>query len=147
MIPLAECKHGWTYRIRSRNLSFGVFNKETEGFVGIRSKFDDLYLFTEFHWETGAPHGMVSPLEAIEECPVKDLREDFGPRCVDCEGAVHFIRNDRHGSGTGDWMHVVEPEGCPNKGPLNGSDRWGSTQNGPLFDYLKKVGRVLRANS
>jgi hypothetical protein len=74
-IPLEKCKHGHLYRIHSRNLELGVFNERTKGFVGIREKFWKLYLFTEYHADTGAPFGTVHPLEEIEECPVKNVRE------------------------------------------------------------------------
>jgi hypothetical protein len=72
-IPLTECKHGYLYRISSRNLAFGVFNENSQGFVGIREKFGNRYLFTEFHWDTGAPFGTVHPKELLEECPITDL--------------------------------------------------------------------------
>jgi hypothetical protein len=42
--------HRRVYRIHSRNLVVGVWNKTTEGFVGIRTKFNDSYLFTEYEW-------------------------------------------------------------------------------------------------
>lgn len=76
MIPLEECKHGWLYRIDARNFSFGVFNEDSKGFIGVRYKFGHEYLFTEFHWDTGAPFGTVCPQECLEECPIKDLSED-----------------------------------------------------------------------
>ncbi|MFA5419826.1 MAG: hypothetical protein WC341_15340 [Bacteroidales bacterium] len=68
-IPLSECKHGGLYRIFSRNLSFGVFNQHNSGFIGIREKFGNYYLFTEFHYDTGAPFGTVSPTEYLEDYP------------------------------------------------------------------------------
>ena len=74
-IKLDSCKHGYTYRISSRNLSFGVYNEEKQGFVGIRTKFGDRYLFTEYHYDTGAPFGTVCPKEELEKCPIEDLEE------------------------------------------------------------------------
>ena len=68
-IPLAECKHGGLYRIFSRNLSLGVFNKPSQGFIGIREKFGHHYLFTEYHWDTGPPFGTVHPKELLEMVP------------------------------------------------------------------------------
>ena len=68
-IKLEDCKHGHLYRIFSRNLSLGVFDKACSGFVGIRTKFGHRYLFCEFHYDTGAPFGTVNPLEEIEQCP------------------------------------------------------------------------------
>jgi len=62
VIPLSECVKGRLYKIKSRNLLYGVFDGR-DGFIGIRGKFEDEYLFREFHWETGAPHGTVSPVK------------------------------------------------------------------------------------
>ena len=67
-IPLDQCKHGFLYRITSRNLNTGVYNAKTKGFIGIREKFGDLYLFTEYHWDLGPPHGTVRPIEILEKC-------------------------------------------------------------------------------
>lgn len=75
-IALAHCKDQWLYRIRSRNLILGVFRKDQNGFVGIREKFGYEYLFVEFHWDTGEPHGTVKPLEPLERCPIANLDED-----------------------------------------------------------------------
>lgn len=74
-IPLSECVHGGLYRIHARNFSLGVFNEKQQGFVGIRTKFDHRYLFTEYHYDTGAPFGTVSPKELLEQCPLEDVSE------------------------------------------------------------------------
>ena len=68
-ITLEECKHGGLYRIDSRNLSFGVFNKPSQGFIGIREKFSLEYLFTELHYDIGPPYGTVHPIEFLEMYP------------------------------------------------------------------------------
>lgn len=143
-IPISECRHGWTYKIHSRNLILGVFNSETKGFVGIREKFGDLFLFTESHCDTGAPHGTVHPEKEIEECPIKDLRESFAPICFKCKGRVEWIRNDKHGPATGDWEHVADvPEGCTKS--VNANNTWGSPSNQPLFDYLENVEKKIQS--
>ena len=81
MIPLEECKHRGLYKIQARNFSYGVFNKNQNGFVGIREKFSRKFLFTEFHHDTGPPYGTVKPLEFIEMCPLTEVKpgwhEDF----------------------------------------------------------------------
>lgn len=51
-IPLDKCIKRGIYRIRSRNLSIGLFDGE-KGFIGIRTKFGDRYLFTEYHHDSG----------------------------------------------------------------------------------------------
>jgi hypothetical protein len=70
MIPMDQCKHGGLYRISSRNLDLGVYNSNSQGFVGIREKFGYNYLFTEYHWDTGPPFGTVHPKEFLEDCPI-----------------------------------------------------------------------------
>ena len=77
-IKLEDCKEGYVYRILSRNLAFGVFQKD--GFIGIREKFKSRYLFKEYHWDTGAPYGTVKPKEEIQYCSLiinEDSKELF----------------------------------------------------------------------
>lgn len=76
-ISINECRHGWLYRVYSRNLNLGVYREEERGFVGIRHKMGRRYLFTEFHWDIGPPYGTANPLEAICQCPVERLDEYF----------------------------------------------------------------------
>ena len=64
-IPLAECVDRKFYLIYARNFYYGVFSKEKNGFIGIRTKFGQRYLFTEYHWDTGEPHGTAKPFEAL----------------------------------------------------------------------------------
>jgi hypothetical protein len=75
-IPLNDCKHGTVYRLTSRNLICGVFNEKTKGFVGLREKFDRIFLFTEFHWDTGPPFGTAKPQKELILCPIEELSEN-----------------------------------------------------------------------
>jgi hypothetical protein len=68
-IKLKDCKDRTLYKIRARNSSYGVFNKDTNGFTGIREKFKIEYLFEEFHWDTGAPFGTAKPDKELEKLP------------------------------------------------------------------------------
>lgn len=74
-IPITECVNGGFYKIHSRNLISGVYVESCKGYIGIREKFGEEYLFTEYDWETGAPFGTVTPTEFIEMCPIQDLNE------------------------------------------------------------------------
>jgi hypothetical protein len=67
-IKLADCKKGHLYKIHSRNLSLGVYDGK-EGFIGVREKFNDLFLFTEFHFDQGPPYGTVFPKEDLGPIP------------------------------------------------------------------------------
>lgn len=59
---------GHLYRIRSRNLSYGVYDGNG-GFIGIREKFGALYLFTEYDYDQGAPYGTVRVVEDLGPVP------------------------------------------------------------------------------
>lgn len=65
IIELDKCIDGNLYKLASRNLSYGVFSKKENGFIGIRQKFTLRFLDTEYHWDTGAPFGTASPLEDL----------------------------------------------------------------------------------
>lgn len=66
-IPLEQCQSRHIYNLQSRNLLVGVFDADAQGFIGIREKFGNRYLFTEYHYDTGSPHGTVRPFEDCGE--------------------------------------------------------------------------------
>lgn len=59
------------YRVYSRNLVVGVWDGTDDpcGFVGIRRKFNEEFLFTEYHWEDGPPYGTVKPTDLLGVVP------------------------------------------------------------------------------
>lgn len=65
-ISIQDCQHSYLYRISARNFSLGVYNEKSCGFIGLRYKFGDEFLFTEYHWDTGPPFGTVHPMEKLE---------------------------------------------------------------------------------
>ena len=69
IIPIAECRSRWLYSMDSRNLSMGVYNDSNKGFIGVRTKFRDSYLFAEYHWDVGEPFGTAIPHSALEQIP------------------------------------------------------------------------------
>lgn len=64
MEPKPTLERGHLYRIKSRNLPYGVFDGKS-GFIGIREKFLELYLFTEYDYDDGPPFGTVRVLEDL----------------------------------------------------------------------------------
>jgi len=69
-IPLSACKDGWAYYIHARNAKVGIFDKAEDGFVISRFKFNNNFLFTEYHWDTGEPYGTVKPLRELYPAPI-----------------------------------------------------------------------------
>ena len=129
MIPMNECKNGGLYKIDSRNLAFGVYNEAQQGFVGIREKFGNEYLFTEFHWDTGEPFGTVCPQELLEMCPLPDIREHSDTfdwktkRKVEWGG---FVKDGGKG-----WYFVDTGEASEDISPT-------TEDNEALFKYLEE---------
>jgi hypothetical protein len=68
-ISMHDCVHGGLYRLASRNLCIGVYSLDRRGFVGVRTKFDDTFLFTEYHWDCGEPCGTAKPIDMLGQYP------------------------------------------------------------------------------
>ena len=66
------------YKIHARNSSFGIYTPKDYGFLIRRLKFYDIYLFTEYHYDTGMPYGTVKPQKELEKTPfaAEDLKYD-----------------------------------------------------------------------
>lgn len=132
-IPLNECIKGHLYRIHSRNLTMGVFNGK-DGFIGIRKKFDSLYLFTEFHWDVPAGcFATVRPLEDLSVVPESiPLTEDLGTVDEHTGRAVYFDRPVADG-GRG-WLYRDTDE------PVIKNDGIFGQPNTALYNWIKDHG-------
>lgn len=115
------------YRIKSRNLQVGVFDGET-GFIGIRNKFDNQYLFTE-HLFTPTS-GTVHPIRLLTHLPDQyALAESLGSRCVLCNKRAR-------------WTGPPAPApwncegGCPDPAPAG-------VPNADLHNFLLGVEAML----
>lgn len=65
-IPISECKHGYLYKLNSRNLDYGIYRADTESFVGIREKFDYRFLESDGHRDLNARGCTALPTELID---------------------------------------------------------------------------------
>lgn len=94
-IPKSECKDRKLYRIKSRNLLFGVYRAATGGFFGLREKFGDVYVFEEYHWDNGPPYGTVRPIEELpEELPeqIENVECFNGALCSVCKYPCDYVK-------------------------------------------------------
>jgi hypothetical protein len=131
MIPLDDCIERHVYKLRSRNLQYGVFNGRT-GFIGIREKFGYKYLDTEYHWETGAPFGTATPLEDIGTLPQEiKLVPNMPSRCSLHDRETLFERNP-NGMG-GQWTHIDDGSF------MEDNDYSLYIQNDALYHYLETI--------
>lgn len=127
-IPLESLRDRVTYTLRSRNLLVGVWDASSKGFIGVREKMGDVYLFTEYHYDLGGTaHALEEvPLDLAEDI---ELREFFGPRCDLHSEDVVFAKPIATG-GDG-WIHVDSKERC------DGMPR--AEMNKKLFDVLEPI--------
>lgn len=144
MIIKSECKNRFLYYISSRNLTFGVFNKITGGFTGLRTKFGSVYAFEEFHWNNGPPYGTVTPIKILEELPSEiKIETSLGTECYNCHKICEYVNfpngpiEKDYGNGKikiiGEWKHI-EPSDCVSISPY-------SINNIPLEQWLAKMER------
>lgn len=68
---------GNLYRIRSRNLPYGVYDG-LGGFIGIRQKFGTTFLFAEYDWDDGPPFGTVVVLEDLGPSGIEPVEGWWG---------------------------------------------------------------------
>lgn len=124
-LPLLEnCIPRRVYKLRSRNLSLGVYNGRS-GFIGIRTKFGDRFLFTEYHWDTGSPYGTVmdaidTGIDVSEDIP---LIEYLGSEDINTGRLVDYSEDKR-------WYWVDTGESDPDI-------RACAISNQPLFNFLR----------
>jgi hypothetical protein len=134
-IRLTECKPRHVYRLRSRNLSVGVFDEDSNGFIGIREKFGSRYLDTEHHRDTGPPHGTATPYEELGAVPKGiEVREDEPAIDQETKRQV-VIRRDRQNPKVGSWYY------------LDTGESFEGTPYRPLFDLLDSLGNRPEAES
>lgn len=71
-LPIDQCRHGWLYYVRGRNISLGVYDRDRQIFVGIREKFGSTFLEEERHVDSPRSEagGAVWPLIRLVECPL-----------------------------------------------------------------------------
>lgn len=68
-IRIKDCKDGYLYIIHARNAIVGIYNESDKAFTINRLKFNNRFLFDEYHWDTGAPYGTAVPLKEVEKSP------------------------------------------------------------------------------
>src|SRR4051812_37827600 len=137
-IPMSECIKGRVYKINCRNLPYGVYDG-SEGFIGIREKFGSFYLFTEYHYDHGAPFGTVSGHADLGiDIPVDiQIKEHLDTYDIITNRHVEYVNGISNPLGItnvpGWWVYVDTKESCPKEVKPT------AAENKALFDFLKQV--------
>ena len=129
-INLEDCMARRIYKISSRNLEYGIYDGKN-GFIGIRTKFGERYLFTEYHWDSPS-FATVKPLKYIDIDLPDNIPLTSGLQSIDKETGrpVDFDRPVKDG-GRG-WYFIDTNE-------ANQSIRAIHVQNKAMFDLLEKI--------
>ena len=130
---IEDPKHGYLYRLRSRNLSSGVFCATNNHFIGIREKFGNRYLDEETA-NRRTFSGTATPLEELCLCPIDDLRTTLDTECGSCGAKmkyIHWTKDMRPNGNTlpGEWHHLDKPN-CGILDPI-------AKENRVLFDWIE----------
>jgi len=125
-IPIENCIERGVYKILSRNLSIGVYDGNG-GFIGIRTKFGQEYLFTEYHWDLGPPYGTVHPEARLNVHLPEDLKvcASLGARDANTGEPIYYSQEKK-------WLHAGTEEVVLKPTPIN-------VENAKLFKFLKNV--------
>lgn len=139
-IDIDEMQERGVYEIRSRNLKVGVWSPKSQGFIGVREKFGERYLFTEYHYDTGAPHGTASPMQLITMLPdgieVKE-REDDPDELCNCGRATYWKPDSPLKEYPGVRHHKDDNSPLWGEGAEEGHIKYAAPQNKLLFDFLE----------
>ncbi|MDO8542840.1 MAG: hypothetical protein Q7S40_20555 [Opitutaceae bacterium] len=73
-LTIDQLEEDCIYLIHARNSYIGIWGASKRGFTLVRDKFGRRFLFTEFHWDTGAPFGTVKPFVKISGAVEPDCR-------------------------------------------------------------------------
>jgi hypothetical protein len=138
LTPLKECVKGRVYRLRCRNLRVGVFDGK-DGFIGIRVKFSQRFLFTEYHWEQGPPFGTVAGAVDMEIDVPDDIEvvESLGTSDKNTDRLVKYdaeAANPHYPDGKRGWWRYVDT------GEVAGADlSVVDVPNAELFAFLDRI--------
>jgi hypothetical protein len=69
VIRMDKLIDGGLYYIDARNAEYGIWLYNQLGFIIRRLKFTNIFLFVEYHYDTGSPFGTVKPKIFLEKCP------------------------------------------------------------------------------
>ena len=132
MIPVSDCKIGYLYSLRSRNLTLGVFTISNT-FIGIRQKFDDRFLDYELHHDK---RGTATPLLELGKVPeYLSLETSLGTKDHISGRKVKF---DKPVSDGGKGWYFIDT------GESNKEIRPVRIQNNELFQYLDQKLKELK---
>lgn len=132
---------GRVYKIHSRNLRYGVFDGD-RGFIGIREKFDNRYLFREYLADGGAFGTVTVKCDIGIDVPTDIPLAESGPTINSINGRAMFFDitidnpNPSMKGNKGWWRYIDTREPAPS---VSDGCEAASSMNVALFRLLDKV--------
>jgi len=110
-IQIESLAPGAIYRLRARNIVFGVYLGEGR-FAGIRNKFGNRFLDIEQEWTTSTHYGTARAVEQVGALdPAIPLKTNLGTQCEKCHRGMHFDEA-RKETPEGGWRHDEDDAPC-----------------------------------
>jgi len=124
------------YRLTARNFFLGAWDAAHGGFLGIREKFGNRYVFTEYFAEqdrsSGTAHAWTDA-DAVVPDEI-ELTEYLGTQCSEHKRRARFVESVPGAFPTrGRWVHADDET------ELDGDDSPMSISNQALFDFLEPL--------
>lgn len=137
-IPFDNLVHRNVYSVVSRNLVCGVWDETCGGFIGIREKFGDAYLFTEYEYSVSETFGTARAVKDLglkidEDVPLVSTVRVFD----NSNGRAVIFVNSNLAEEKG-WRYVDDST------PVEDLSYIMSEANVELFNILKPLDDSLR---
>lgn len=134
-----DCIKRRVYKLRSRNLSFGVYDGNG-GFIGIRLKFNDRFLFTEYHYDVSESYGTVADaidigIDISNDIPIKcslGSKDSVTGRLVEFDKSILDGGKGWYFLDTGEASQDIKSHSIMNK---------------ELFDILDNIEKAEKSNN
>lgn len=142
MLNMSELLPRRVYELRSRNLVLGVWDPTACGFVGIREKFGNEFLDTEYHWDVSDTFGTARPVHLLTDLVIPEdipLRPYMGPRCdahdldVAVDGEVGNIV----------YRHTIDGSSCP-RAHMSRNEQLQAVLDAPTRQIYRRCGELVR---
>lgn len=118
-IELKDLREGTVYKLRARNLDFGVYDGKGN-FIGIRTKFTSRFLDMECERTTSKHFGTASAMEDVGVIIGLPFKTTLGVVCEKCQQSCNYDENRPE---TQRWQHDDGTPQCANAWAQSVSNR------------------------
>ena len=119
-------EHRRLYKIRSRNLNYGIYDSENSRFIGIREKINSRFIDSAYIPDDGT----ITVINALDVLP-EEISLKYALGNTDAANGRYIALNK-----DGKWFFLDNNEQCDNIEPVLIEDE-------PIFKWLDKFERLI----